>query len=334
MIEGDIMKKILPLALIFISFLMVSCSKSTITLKGDIENNIISANSTVAGKIIELNKNQGEHVKKGDIIAVVENTNDKYAVEQLKSMVEVKKAKLLELKAGSRPEQIEQARNNVSISQEALNSAKSSFDYINSQYNNALTLYNNGYASKTDLDAIKYKLDTADSQLASAKYQLSNANQQLNLISSGSRIETINAANADYEATKVQLSQAENRLKDYNIIALADGIIISKNFELGDIINIGSNLADIAIENDIYLLCWLPEKYLDKVYYDQELTVTLPNGTQTGKVSYIALKSEYTPKDKQSSTSDTSSVKIKVKLDDNNGKLKSGISGKVTIPLK
>lgn len=364
-----------------------SCSGSKLTLNGDIQNNIISANSTVSGKIIKLNKQQGETVKKGEIIAVIDNTNQKYAVDQLKAMLEMKKAKLEELQAGTRPEQIEQAQaqvraakaqlellqsgsrdeqiaqaeNNVSIAQETISNSQSSYDYISTQYNNAQVLYNNGYMSKLDLDSSKNKLDSAASQLATAKYQLANAKQQLNLLKNGSTTESINAAKANYDAanaqlkllqngstkqtlaaakadmdqTAAQLNQSQYNLDNCNITALADGIIISKNFELGDIVNVGSNIADIAISNDVYVLCYIPEKYLGKIYYNQPLSVTTDLGTQTGKLSYIALKSEYTPKDKQS-TSDggSTAVKIKVSINDEGGKLKSGMTAKVTVPLK
>ena len=58
-------------------------------------------------------------------------------------------------------------------------------------------------------------------------------------------------------------------------------------------------------------------------------------GVQVGKVNYIALKHEYTPKDLQSNTdSKHKATKIKVALDDNNGMLKSGIPASVEVPLK
>ena len=95
-----------------------------------------------------------------------------------------------------------------------------------------------------------------------------------------------------------------------------------------------SNIADLAITNDLYVLGYIPDQYLDKIYYNQPLTVTTANGVQTGKVSYIALKHEYTPKDKQS-TADSKHIatKIKVSINDNKGILKSGMTATVEVPL-
>jgi HlyD family secretion protein len=116
---------------------------------------------------------------------------------------------------------------------------------------------------------------------------------------------------------------------------LEDGVIISKNYGLGDVVNVGSNIADIAIQNDLYVLCYIPDRFLDKIKYDQELTVKTSDGDQTGRVSYIALQHEYTPIDKQStSDSEHKATKIKVSITGNGGYLKSGMTAEVSVPLK
>lgn len=382
------MKKLL-ISMLFLVLISTGCSSESdkLTLKGDIQNNIISANSTVAGKIIQMNKQQGEPVKKGDIIAVIDNTNYKYTVDQLQAVVNMKKAKLEELKAGSRPqlidqaqaqvraakaqldlltsgnrtEQIAQAKSGVSMAQAALNSAQITYDYVNTQYNKTLQLHKEGAVSNNDLDNAKYKLDTTAKQLSSAQAQLESAKQQLALLQNGSTTQAISAAKASYDAANAQLSllqsgatkqtldvaqadldnaiaqlnQAKNTLNNCNITALEDGIIISKNYELGDVVNVGSNIADIASSKGLYVLCYLPNEYLDQISYGQPLKVTTSLGTQTGKVNYIALKNEYTPKDKQS-TSDGKRIttKIKVAIQDSTGRLKSGMTAEVEVPLQ
>jgi HlyD family secretion protein len=375
--------------IIFFLTITTGCSSNSniVTLKGDIQNNIAPATSTVSGKIIEMKKNQGETVKKGDIIAVIDNTNQKFNVDQMQALVNMKKAKLEELQIGTRQEQIdqaeaqvraakaqvelltsgnrnqqiEQAKNEVSIAQDVVNSAQTSYDYINTQYNNTTQLYQSGAVAKSTLDDAKYKLDTASTQLSSAKLKFESANEQLSLLQEGATSQAIDTAKANYDAANSQLSllkngstkqaiaaaqgdldqvlaqlnQAQNNLNNCNLVALNDGIIISKNYELGDVVNIGSDVADIAISNDLYVLCYIPDQYLDKISYNQSLNVTTAIGNQTGTVNYIALKHEYTPKDKQS-TSDSKHIatKIKVSITDSDGTLKSGMTANVEIPIK
>jgi len=382
------MKRLFMCSLIIL-FIFTGCSSNSniLTLKGDIQNNIISATTTISGKIIEMKKHQGEAVKKGDIIAVIDNTNQKYVVDQMQAIVNMKKAKLEELQSGTRPqqieqteaqvratkaqldlltsgnrnEQIEQAKNEVSISADAVNSAQSTYDYVNSQYNNTSQLYESEAVSKSALDDAKLKLDTTGNQLSSAKYKLESvkqqlqllqegstseaidtakanydaANAQLDLLKSGSTKQTIDAAQADLDQATAQFNQSQNTLNNCNITALNDGIIISKNFELGDVVNVGSDIADIAVSNEVYVLCYIPDEYLDKISYNQSLNVITSTKTQTGTVNYIALKNEYTPKDKQS-TSDSkhTATKMKVAIDAEDGLLKSGMSADVQIPLK
>lgn len=382
------MKKLFMCSL-FILFIATGCSSNSnnLTLKGDIQNNIISATTTISGKIIEMKKQQGETVKKGDVIAIIDNTNQKYVVDQLQAVANMKMAKLEELQTGTRPEQIEQAeaqvhaakaqldlltsgnrneqieqsKNEVKIAEDAVNSAQATYDYVNNQYSITSQLYESEAASKNDLDDSKYKLDTETNQLSSSKYKLESAKQQLQLLQEGSTSEaidtakanydalnaqldmlengstkqTIDAAQADLDQANAQLNQGQNTLNNYTITALNDGIIISKNFELGDVVTIGSDIADIAVSNEVYVLCYIPDEYLDKISYNQSLDVVASTGTQTGKVSYIALKNEYTPKDKQS-TSDSKHIatKIKISINDMDGVLKSGMDATVEIPLK
>jgi len=309
--------------IIAIAFIAAGCSSNSgsVTLKGVIQNNIVSSNSTVSGKITEMKVQQGQKVKKGDVIAVIDNVNQKYNVDQLQAVVNMKKAKLEELQAGTRTEQIAQAR-------ETLDTAQKTSDYQSNQYEITLKLYESGAASKAELDAVRLKAETASNQLSTAQ-------SQLGLLNSGATKQAIDFARADLAQAEAQLNQAENNLSNYSITALESGIVTSKNFELGDMVTAGSNIADIAMDNDMYVLCYVPVKYLDKIYYDQEIQVKTSLGTQTGKIIFIALDSEYTPKDMQTkSESEKQAVKVKVSVQDSSGKLKQGVDASVIIPVQ
>lgn len=382
------MKKIIMYSAISLClFNITSCtSNNELTLDGDIQNNVIASSSIVSGRIVEMKKNQGEIVKKGDIIAVIDNCDKKYAVDAMQAVVDMKKSKLDELKAGNRPEQIaqaeaqvraskanldqllsgnrdeqiEQAKNSVYIAEDSFNTAQSTYDNIKNQYDNASVLYKSGAISKSEFDDISLKFDTATNQRSSAEFNVENAKQQLKLLQDGSTIQSIDAARANYDAANAQLelikngytkqtidaaeadlnqavaqlSSAQNSLNNCNITALDDGVIISKNYSLGDTVNIGCDVADIGVSNDVYVLCYIPDKYLDKISYGENLNVIVNDKTITGTISYIDLNHEYTPKDKQSSADKKhSSTKIKVKIDSENGKYKSGMTAKVEIQL-
>ncbi|ULL19190.1 HlyD family efflux transporter periplasmic adaptor subunit [Paenibacillus sp. H1-7] len=373
---------------VLITGMMTGCSlksgSSPVTVKATIEYNQISAVSTVSGKIIRLNKQQGEPVNKGEVLAVIDNANPTYVVDQWQAVVQAKKARLEEVEAGSRPEQIrqaeaqaeaakakldlllsgsrpeqiEQAQSQVLMAEEALSNAGITLDYLRIQQNKAANLYDLGQLSKDELDNAKYKTDTAAKQQAAAKHQLEASKQQLALLKNGATAEEISAARANYEAADAQLAllkagstkqavaaaqadfdqaaaqlnQAKSQLDNYRIVALEDGIIISKHFELGDVVNAGSNLADIAVANDLYAVCYVPDAYLDRVNYNQTVNVKVGNEVLAGRVQYIALKHEYTPKDQQSANDDHVATKVKIALKGAKLSLKPGMEASVEIP--
>jgi HlyD family secretion protein len=427
-------------------------NQGSVAIKGEVQNIIVSSNTTAAGKIVQMNVQQGQSVKKGDIIALIDNTNQKYIVDQLQAVVDLKNAKLSELKAGSRTQLIAQAQAQVNAAKAQVDAAKQqlsktsvgarteeiaaaqaavdqanasldgaqvskrnlqkALDTAESNYSDlldAMSLFKDAYgnyspdsaiaaldsqlAAKTITDAqytekVNYinqlftqkaqlestasqlkgqikvaetQIDTLDAgvraseskldlteagattydvqilvdQVKGAQANYDSAAAQLSLLKSGSTSQAIAAAQADLDQSAAQLNQAKYALDNCSISALQDGIVISKNYELGDIVAAGSNIADIANENDLYVLCYVPVKYLAKVSYGQELQVKTSLGTQTGKVIFIDLESQYTPKDLQSSSdTENKSVKMKVSISGDGGKLKSGISADVVIPLK
>jgi len=427
-------------------------NQSSVTIKGEVQNIVVSSNTTAAGKIVQMNVLQGQSVKKGDIIAVIDNTNQKYIVDQLQAVVDLKNAKLSELKSGSRPQLIAQAQAQVNAAKAQVDAAKqqlsktsvgaraeeiaaaqaavdqanatldgaqvskknlqktldtsesnygdllasmSSFKdaygnyspnaaiaaldaqlsaktITDAQYTEKVNSINQLFSQKANLESttsqLKGQIKVAETQIdsldavvsasqskmdltedgattydiqilvdqvkgAQANYDAGAA--QLNLLKSGSTSQAIAAAQADLDQSAAQLNQAKYALDNCSITALQDGIVISKNYELGDIVTASSNIADIASENDLYVLCYVPVKYLDKVSYGQELQVKTSLGTQTGKVIFIDLENQYTPKDLQSSAdTENKSVKMKVSIAGDGGKLKSGIAADVVIPLK
>jgi len=450
------MKRLYQLILVLLVAvpLMTGCSSSrgSVTIKGEVQNIIVSSNTTVAGKIVQMNVQQGQSVKKGDVIAVIDNTNQKYIVDQLQAVVDMKKAKLEELKTGTRPEQIAQAQAQVNSTLAQINAAKEQLakaaggaraeeiaasqaavdqssaslrgakiqksnleksldtaqcDYrdlldsmssfkdsdgnyspdaaiaaldsqlaahiiTDAQYTEKVNAINQLFAKKAQLEStissLKGQIKVAENQISvleagvdaaesaldlktvgATSYDIQilvdqvkvaqagydSASAQLKLLKSGATSQAIAMAQADMDQSNAQLNQARYVLDSCSITALQDGVVISKNYELGDIVAIGNNIADIANVNDLYVLCYVPVSYLDKVSYGQELQVKTSLGTQTGKVTFIDLENQYTPKDLQSSSdNENKSVKMKVSIAGDGGRLKSGISADVTIPLK
>ena len=143
--------------------------------------------------------------------------------------------------------------------------------------------------------------------LTAAKAQLDSARSNAPLSS----------AQLDILQTESQLAQMEHVLEKFTIRAMSDGIVMSKSYALGDIIGPGYSMADLATDDDKYLVFYLPSDDLHFIEYGQVLAVEKDGTFYDAVVKYIDIKSEYTPKDMQTAANkNKESVKVKLLLPD------------------
>lgn len=250
----------LAMLLVFLLTMFSGCNKTNeVELSGTIESTQIDINSEISGKVIKLEKDEGELVKAGDIVAVVDSAIQEYNVKQQEAVVKLKqaklddlkagsrseqldqaeaaaksaKARLDELKAGSRPEQIKQAEAAVQTASAAVEAAKTgvetanvNYNYWLDKYNKLKPLYDSKAISENDLLDTKYKVDTAkqqvltsQDQLKSSESQLKSAEAQLELLRNGTTAQSINAAEANYEQALAQLELLRKGSTNQTIIA-------------------------------------------------------------------------------------------------------------------
>lgn len=326
-------KRILAAGFILLMLTISGCSSSNLVLEGIVETTIYSQYCEVSGKISKLPVELGQKVKAGDVIAEIDDSNEQYALAQLKAVLAKKQAILDELKTGATSSEIKQGQNNVTLAEIAYQNAQLTKERVQKDFENARILLGERAISQSELDNAKYQAELADSALAAASVQLDNARQKLTLLREGARKEKITAAEADVKQTESQISQSQANLAKYKIQAVADGTIISKNYLLGNMVASGYNLADIAAEAEKVLVAYLPEDYLNKVSYGQELVIKSGERESKGTVCFIDMKAQYTPKDMQTSANkNKESIKIKVRLG-SDSLLKVGERAEVVINL-
>lgn len=286
-----------------------------LALTGVVETSIYSNFSEVAGKITESPIELGQEVVRGDVIAVIDDRDQRYALEQMQTTLTKKKATLAELRKGSEAEQVKQGRNNVALAEQAVAAAVISGQRAQDAYDRAESLFEAGGMAQAAFDEARNQLELAQIEQNSKQLQLDNARQQLALLLQGASREKIDAAQADVDQTESQLRQAGEDLAKFKILAVNDGIIISKNYRLGDIVAPGYNLAEVASNSEKVLVAYLPEDNIAAINYGQEITIRRGAEQFTGIVSFIDAKAQYTPKEMQTSANkNKDSVKIKVRL--------------------
>ena len=260
----------------------------------------------------------GQEIKAGEVIAVIDDSGQQYALEQLQATAAKKQVMMKELLEGIDTEQIKQAENNVLLAEKALESSRLTNDLAQKSFDKAQELFAAGGLSETALDEAEYKAEQAGIDITVKQTQLDNARQQLAILQKGVKKAQIDALQAEIDLTNSQIDQAEENLAKYKIFALADGTVISRNYLLGNMVSPGYNIADIASQDDKYLLAYLPEEFLPDIDYGQEVLIKSGNEQYRGVISYIDSKAQYTPKEMQTAANknkDTVKIKAKLELD-------------------
>lgn len=325
-------KQLLVIPLVGLFLLLSGCSSDTLTLKGTVETVLLSHYAEINGKLIESPIQLGQTIKAGDIVAVVDDSQEKYALEQLQAGLVKKQAYLAELVNSVDSAEIRRGQNNVTLAEQSIHTLQIDLERATNDYNDAVLLYEQGGISAKALEDAEYKKNMTEEEVVTATTKLDNAQQDLVLISKGAGQEKIAQAQADIVLTTSQIQQGQENLPKYTIRALQDGTVISKNYHQGDVIATGYNLADVAGENEKYILTYLPENYLSQVSHGQQLLIRQNGAEYWGQVTYIDLKAQYTPKEMQTSANkNKESFKLKVALPENTP-LKPGETAEVLIP--
>ena len=293
-------------------------------LSGNMEVTETNTGFKPAGRVIDLLVVEGQSVRKGDLLARLDNAELASIVAQQRAALQEAEARLAELEAGSRPQEIEQAKADVQ-SQEA------ELVRIKKDYERSEMLYQNGAIPSAQFDAAK-------SAFESRVAQLRRAAEQLSLAKEGPRKESIEAAAYQVRQARAQLRVAEEKLNDTLIYAPFSGVILRKNVELGETVAQGVPVYTIGDLANPWIKVYVKEDKLGLVKLGQKAQVT--TDTYRGKVyngwvSFISSEAEFTPKNVQTQEERVKLVfGVKVLVGNVNNELKPSMPADVRILLK
>ncbi|MCI0423450.1 MAG: efflux RND transporter periplasmic adaptor subunit [Acidobacteria bacterium] len=359
---------------------------SVLTVSGNIELTEADIAFKSAGRLIELAVDEGDTVKKGALIARLDQdellqrrdsaaasfdsaksrlaqlgTAIEYQREQAEGQVargraELQQAEavLKELLAGSRRQEVEAAR-------AGLARAETEHQRAERDWERAQTLYKDEDISTAQYDDFKARFE-------STKAQLKQAREQFDMVQEGPRKEDIEAARAqveraranvrlaeaarlevkrmqeerfarraDIQQASAQLGIQQTLLKNAEVVAPMDGVVLVKAAEPGEVLAAGTTVVTLGNLAKPWLRAYINEKDLGRVKLGTEVRVTtdsFPGRVYKGKVSFIASDAEFTPKQIQTQEERVKLVyRIKIDVDNPAGELKSNMPADAEIPL-
>ncbi|MDL2316828.1 efflux RND transporter periplasmic adaptor subunit [Desulfovibrio sp. OttesenSCG-928-A18] len=104
-------------------------------------------------------------------------------------------------------------------------------------------------------------------------------------------------AQARVQSAEALLQKARTNLKDTELVAPNDGVILTRVREPGAVVSVGEPVYTLALDNPVWVRTYIDEPNLGKVYPGQKATVTTDSGREyRGQVGFISPQAEFTPK--------------------------------------
>lgn len=294
-----------------------------VKVSGNIEVTTVGVGFKVAGHVDRRLVDEGDSVKKGQIIANLETADLELDVANVHAQLLVAQATLAQLINGSRPQ-------DISASQAALRSVKADQQNAEVEYRRMQQLFTHGAVSEQDRDRSK-------TAYAIANAHVDQAAQQLSVVVEGPRREEIDLAAARVKQVKQLLKLAQTRLAYAKIAAPVDGVVLSKNIEVGEYVSPGTPVVTIGDMNKVWLKAYIAEADLGKVKLGQKVAVTTDtysNKVYNGIIGFIASEAEFTPKNIQTTEERVKLVyRIKIMIENIDHELKPGMPADAVIQL-
>lgn len=290
------------------------------------------------GRIEQLYVDEGVQVKQGQLIARMDSQRFGQQVNQYKAALAKAEADLAEKLAGSRPEEIGEAKAKVASAQANVEQAQARLDRAIEELQRNQLLAQQGAISLNTLGDFSSKEREARANLEAQLAQLREQKQTLEKLRNGTRQEQIAASQAEVAQAQAQLRSYQTQLEDTLIRAPFAGTITRKFAQEGDFVtpttsassSDGATSASIAeLSSGLEVEAKIPEASIARIHTGQQVEIrsnAYPNKTFQGSVRLIAPRAVQDNSSGNQSSGGVTSFRVKVLLQTGQDLLKSGMN--------
>jgi HlyD family secretion protein len=268
---------------------LLACSSKKddglIHLNGRIEAPTVDLGPKIPGRVVQVLVREGDRVKAGALLVRLDLGETSIAVEREQAGVRSAQARAEDMEAGGRESEIAAAAAEVLDRRVAVAGAEKE-----AERQRFLLSHKVG----TERDA-----DQARIQLERARAALKISQERLDIVREGARQNQTRAAEAETERAQAVLKQTVAVAREGEIRAPADGVIVHRLAEPGQLIGAGQSAVTMAFANRLYVRTFIPETQLGKVRMGSPARVTVDAyaGREfAARITEIAPQAEFTPK--------------------------------------
>ena len=250
-------------------------------IQGYVEVSEYRVSSKVPGRVLELRVKEGDYVKVGDTLAILDAPDVKAKLAQAQSAESAATAMHQMANNGARREQINGAF-------ALLQQAKAGLEIAQKSYNRVQRLYDEGVMSAQ-------KRDEAFANYKALEAQVKAAKSQYDMAVNGARREEKLAAAAQVNRAKGAVQEVNSYINETMQIAQKEGEVSDVFPKVGELIGTGSPIMNISILDDMWGTFNVREDQLNGMQVGSTITAFVPafNKEIKMKVYYIKDQGSY-----------------------------------------
>ena len=245
-------------------------------IQGQMEVEEYRVSGKVPGRILELRAKEGDLVKSGDTLAIIEAPEVEAKMSQAQSAVDAASALEQMAKNGARKEMIQSAA-------QLLEQAKAGLELAEKSYKRVQQLFDQEVVSAQ-------KRDEAEAMYKSAMAQMKAAQSQYDMAVNGARQEERRAASATVGQARGAVQEVEGYVRETVQLAQMAGEVTDVYPKVGELVGTGTPIMTIAMMDDQWATFNIREDQLKGMKVGQEITVNIPALDQEAKMKVTSIK--------------------------------------------
>lgn len=267
----------------FVIFLQ-SCSsdKPNKKIEGKIEREQLAVTTKIPGKIQQILVEEGQFVKKGDTLLILELPEVEAKAAQAQGALESAQAQYEMAVKGATDGQLKQLHAKV-------NGLKEQYEFAEKSLNRMRNLLQDSLVSQQNYDEVYAKYQGAKNQYLAAQAEVAD-------VTNGARIEQQKMALGQKERALGAVSEVNVAANEKYIIAPQDMSIETINLKVGELALAGYSLASGYIADETYFRVTIPESKVKEFQKGEIKTLAFPyldNKQLQAKVETIKTLTSY-----------------------------------------
>ena len=247
-------------------------------MQGQVEVSEYRVSSKVPGRILEIRVKEGDYVKVGDTLAILDAPEVRAKMEQARSAENAASAIELKAQNGARKEQIQGAF-------QVLQQAKAGLEIAEKSYNRVQRLFDEGVLSAQ-------KRDEVYAQYKAMEAQCKAAQSQYDMAVNGARMEDKMAASAQVGRAKGAVQEVNSYIHETVQVAQMEGEVSDVYPKIGELVGTGSPIMSIAVMQDMWGTFNVREDQLNGMQVGTEFTAFVPAFNKDVKMKVYYLKDQ------------------------------------------